>query len=89
MSQVETYKKPTSRLDSDRDEKQLTQRLLQLDERIREKFANRWSYVRKAFLESDKDGDGSISFDEIHLLFEAKGEKIDAEDLRTLLKLKD
>jgi len=63
----------------------LTERLIKLDERIRSKFANKWHYVREAFLDLDKDRGGNVSFDEILDLFAKESVKVQPEDLRLLL----
>jgi Ca2+-binding EF-hand superfamily protein len=67
----------------------LTDRLLKLDERIRQKFSSKWQYVRQAFLDLDKDGSGCVSFDEILALFATESVKVEPGDLRLLLQIKD
>ena len=89
QSQVETYQKPEYKLNLGTDESQLIERLTKLDERIRQKFGSKWQYVRRAFLDLDKDGNGTISFEEILALFSTEAVKVEPGDLRLLLQIKD
>ncbi|CAI2381224.1 unnamed protein product [Moneuplotes crassus] len=67
----------------------LVQRLLKLEEFIKEKFSSNFVSIRKAFLSLDTDYDGCITAEDIARQFGKVALKLDFRDLRTLMKNRD
>ncbi len=70
-------------------EKQIQQRLHNLEELIKVKFANNWTSVRKAFLDLDSDYDGFVTVEDILRYFGSEDKELDFKDLTKLIVDKD
>ena len=56
---------------------------------IKERFANNWVSVRKAFLDLDSDYDGFVTVEDILRLCGGDTKEFDFSDLRKLINDKD
>lgn len=64
----------------------VSQKIRKIENELRERFANNWTSVRKAFLDVDTDYDGFIHAED---LAKFHGGDIDYKDLEILLKNRD
>lgn len=64
-------------------------RLQKLEHYIKDKFANNWVSVRKAFLDLDTDYDGYVTVEDLLRLFGAENKEFDFNDLKKLINDKD
>lgn len=67
----------------------MTNRLYRLEQLIKDKFANNWVSVRKAFLDLDSDYDGFVTVDDILRFFGSEDKDLDFKDLTKLIVDKD
>ena len=67
----------------------ITARLYRLEQLIKDKFANNWVSVRKAFLDLDSDYDGFVTVDDILRFFGSEDKEMDFKDLTKLIIDKD
>lgn len=70
-------------------EARIQQRLMNLEELIKVKFANNWTSVRKAFLDLDSDYDGFVTVEDILRFFGSEDKELDFKDLTKLIVDKD
>jgi len=72
-------------------QQQIETRLAKLETMIKDKFANNWVSVRKAFLDLDTDYDGFVTVEDILRYFgaESAGKEFDFKDLQKLIVDKD
>jgi hypothetical protein len=82
MKGVTDEEKPSNRIL--KDPMYVKAKLKKLDEFFKEKFANCWVSVRKAFLDLDTDHDGFVSVEDIIRYFGTDNE-ISFQDLKKLL----
>ena len=75
--------------DKERQSEAIVARLIKIEKELREKFANNWTSVRKAFLDIDEDYDGFITAEDLARVFGRENKKLDFRDLRTLIKNRD
>lgn len=73
----------------DVDSESITSRLYRLEQLIKDKFANNWVSVRKAFLDLDSDYDGFVTVDDILRFFGSEDKELDFRDLTKLILDKD
>jgi len=64
-------------------------KLSKLEQYIKDKFANNWVSVRKAFLDLDTDYDGFVTVEDLLRFFGAENKEFDFNDLRKLVVDKD
>ena len=64
-------------------------RMLKLERLIKEKFANNWVSVRKAFLDLDTDYDGYVTVEDIMRHFTTDSSGFEFKDLKKLIHDKD
>jgi len=64
-------------------------RLQHLETIIKERFANNWVSVRKAFLDLDSDYDGFVTVEDILRLCGGDSKDIDFNDMKKLISDKD
>jgi Ca2+-binding EF-hand superfamily protein len=60
-----------------------------LETLIKERFANNWVSVRKAFLDLDSDYDGFVTVEDILRLCGGDSKDIDFNDIKKLINDKD
>jgi len=63
--------------------------MLKLENQIKEKFANNWVSVRKAFLDLDTDYDGYVTVEDIMRHFSSDSSGFEFQDLKKLINDKD
>ena len=81
---MQSIKKSTSK----ESEKQILNRLNKLENLIKDKFANNWVSVRKAFLDLDTDYDGYITVEDI-LRYFGEHKEFEFNDIKKLIVDKD
>lgn len=64
-------------------------RLKKLEVLIKDKFANNWVSVRKAFLDLDTDYDGFVTVEDIMRYFGNDNKEFDFNDMKKLIQDKD
>ena len=64
-------------------------KLTKLENVIKDKFANNWVSVRKAFLDLDSDYDGFVTVEDIIRYFDSDNKEFDFKDLTKLIIDKD
>jgi Ca2+-binding EF-hand superfamily protein len=67
----------------------LAERLKKLEKILKEKFANQWESVRKAFLALDSDHDGYITVEDILRHFSQEKGLLNYNDLKKIIYDKD
>lgn len=67
----------------------ILQRLHKLETYIKDKFANNWVSVRKAFLDLDTDYDGFVTVEDLLRFFGGDNKEFDFNDLKKLIFDKD
>jgi hypothetical protein len=69
--------------------KAIVTKLNKLESLIKDKFANNWVSVRKAFLDLDTDYDGFVTVEDILRFFGSENKEFDFKDLSKLIIDKD
>jgi Ca2+-binding EF-hand superfamily protein len=67
----------------------IVNKLTKLETLIKDKFANNWVSVRKAFLDLDTDYDGFVTIEDILRYFGSDNKEFDFKDLSKLIIDKD
>jgi len=89
-SDEEVEKLNSFKKNSKKENKHLIQaRMLELEAVIKEKFANNWTSVRKAFLDLDTDYDGFVTVEDIMRHFSSDSRGFEFKDLKKLISDKD